>query len=289
MVPYLLILLAALLWALIGAFTAGILATGVGAMEIAFWRALLGGALFVAHGLLAGHLQLHRRRDAGFFAIFGVVGVTLFFSAYNLAIEAGGISLAVVLLYTAPAFVVVLARIFLKEKFTAPKVLAVFLVLAGVSLVAFGGDSEGVTVSVASVGWGLCAGVGYASFYVVGKKLLVNYHPVAVYAYVLPVGALGMLPFVEFRPKTATAWLLLALLIVFSTYLAYLVYYLGLRRAEASRAVLVASTEPVIAAALAALFFGERFGIWGAVGAAMVVMASVIGVFSVRRRKRSSQ
>lgn len=285
--PYIFILLAAFLWALIGVFTAGILATGIGAMEIAFWRALLGGALFVVHGLLAGHLRLHRRRDAGVFALFGIVGVALFFSAYNLAIEAGGISLAVVLLYTAPAFVVISARIFLKERLTAPKVLAVCLVIAGVSLVAFGGDSAGVTVSVASLGWGLCAGVGYASFYVVGKKLLDRYHPVAFYAYVLPVGAIGMFPFVEFTAKSPTAWLLLGLLIVLSTYLAFLVYYLGLRHAEASRAVLVASMEPVIAAGLAAVFFGERFGLWGAVGAAMVVLASVTGV-GLSRQKQSA-
>ncbi len=287
MTPYLFVLLAAVLWALIGVFTAGILATGVGAMEIAFWRALLGGALFIGHGVLAGHLRLHRRRDAGVFAVFGIVGVALFFSAYNLAIDAGGISLAVVLLYTAPAFVAVLARIFLDERLTGPKILAVVLVIAGVSLVMFGGDSEGITVTTASVGWGLAAGVGYASFYVVGKKLLERYHPVAVYAYILPVGALGILPFVEFAPKTPTAWGLLGLLIVLSTYLAYLVYYLGLRRAEASRAVLVASTEPVIAAALAAVFFGERFGLWGALGAVMVVLASVIGVVTARWKRAS--
>ena len=253
-------------------------------MEIAFWRALLGGALFVAHGMLAGHLRLHRRRDIGVFALFGIFGVSLFFSAYNLAIDAGGISLAVVLLYTAPAFVVILARIFLKEKLTAPKLVAVLLVIAGVSLVTFAGDSAGVTISIASVGWGLAAGVGYASFYVVGKRLLKHYHPVAVYAYVLPIGAVGILPFVEFAPKTTTAWLLLGLLIVLSTYLAYLVYYLGLRRAEASRAVLVASTEPVIAASLAAIFFGERFGLWAALGAGMVVLASLIGVTTSGRK-----
>jgi drug/metabolite transporter, DME family len=34
-----------------------------------------------------------------------------------------------------------------------------------------------------------------------------------------------------------------------STYLAYLAYYTGLRRTEASRAVLVATVEPVAAAA----------------------------------------
>lgn len=278
--PYLFILFAAGLWALIGVFTAGILATGVGSMEIAFWRACIGGAIFVVHGLIGGHLILRHRRDIPLFIGFALIGVTLFFSAYNLAIEYGGISLAVVLLYTAPAFVIIFARIFLGEALTPIKIVAVCLIIGGVSLLAFGGDSAGVRISATSVGWGLAAGLGYTSFYIVGKRLLAHYHPVAVYAYILPIGALGILPFVEFQPKTDTAWLLLALLIVLSTYLAYLVYYIGLRHAEASRAVLVASTEPVIAAALAAVVFGEQLGIWGLLGAALVVMASVIGVVS---------
>ena len=288
MTPYLLILLAAALWAMIGVFTTGLLETGVTAMEIAFWRALAGGGLFVLHGLVAGHLELQRRRDAGWFVGFGIFGVALFFGAYNLAIDTGGISLAVILLYTAPAFVVVLARIFLGEQLTVPKLVAVVLVGVGVTLVTLGGDTAGITVSAESIGWGLCAGLGYASFYIVGKHLLARYHPVAVYAFVLPVAAIALLPFVEFSPKSPLAWGLLALLVVLSTYLAYLVYYLGLRRADASRAVLVASTEPVMATALAALIFGERFGLWGGLGAALVVAASIIGVVTARRRVDST-
>jgi drug/metabolite transporter (DMT)-like permease len=69
-----------------------------------------------------------------------------------------------------------------------------------------------------------------------------------------------------------------------STYLAYLLYYAGLRRTEASRAVVIATIEPVVAAGLAALLFGERLGWWGLTGAALVVSASVLANTPTRRR-----
>ena len=276
--PYILIVLAAALWALLGVFTLGLLDVGVGAMEIAFWRAVIAGVLFIVHAYFVGGLKLRNPRDGAIFVGFGLVGITLFFIALTLAIEAGGISLAIVLLYTAPVFVIILARIFLQEAITAVKLTAVAMVIVGVALVALSGGGPGVRVSVTSVFWGIVAGLGYSSFYIIGKYLLTHYKPVTVYAFILPVGALGILPFVEFGPKSTTAWALLVGVSVLSTYLAYLVYYTGLRRAEASRAVLVASLEPVIAATLAAVIFGERFGLWGLGGAGLVVAASVIGV-----------
>ena len=277
--PYLLIFSAAMLWALVGIFTALLLGAGMGAMEIAFWRAVIAATVFTAHSLVTGQYSLRRRSDIAVFVVFGLVGVTLFFSSLSLAIDAGGISLAVVLLYTAPVFVIVLARIFLGEQLTAAKAAAVALVVGGVAFIAFGGDSAGISVTVVSLGWGLCAGLSYALMSVGGKYLLAHYNPVTIYAYIMPVGALGLIPMADISLPSATAFLWLIPLGVLSTYASSLLYYTGLRRAQASRAVLVASTEPVIAAVLAAIIFGERFGMWGAVGAAMVVLASLIGVF----------
>ena len=273
-----LIFVASMLWALIGVVSAELMTKGVSPMEIAYWRALLGGGVFAIHATVAGHWVIGRRRDLILFVILGAMGVGLFFSAYNLAIEAGGVSLAVVLLYTAPAFVAIFATIWLGEALTPLKGLAVLLVMLGVAAVALGGDSPGVHINRGSMGWGLLAGLGYAGFYVWGKQLLKRYHPVTVYAFVFPVGALVIWPFVDFVHKSAMAWALLALLVVLCTYLAFLVYYLGLRHVEASRAVLIASLEPVIAVILAAIIFDERLAGWAIVGGVMVVSASVLGV-----------
>lgn len=277
-IGYLLVALAALLWALLGVFSKRLLEAGVPSTEIAFYRAALAGLLFAVHAGLTGRLKLQRRSDALAFVAFALVGVTLFFTALNMAIDAGGVSLAFILLYTAPAFVAVLAALLLGERLTPVKATLVGLSIAGVALVAQSGGG-GVTVTPVAVLWGLTAGLSYSSYYLFGKWVLRRYAVATTYAFVLPIGAAGLLPFVRFeavRLATPALWLDIALMAVLSTYVAYLVYFLGLKRVEASRAVLVATVEPVVAAVLAAMLFGERLGVWGIVGAILVLGAAVL-------------
>ena len=113
---YLLVLTAAVLWGLLGVFAKDILAAGVGPLEISFWRATLAGGAFFVHALVRGRLRLARGSDALPFVGFALVGVTLFYASLNLSIAAGGVSLAVILMYSAPAFVVVLAAVLLGER-----------------------------------------------------------------------------------------------------------------------------------------------------------------------------
>src|SRR5690606_21115091 len=194
---YLLVALAAVLWALLGVFSKRLLAAGVSPTEIAFWRAALGGLAFACHAALTGGVRLARRRDAPAFGAFALVGVTLFYSALNLAIDAGGVSLAVILLYTAPAFVAVLAALLLGERLTRVKAGLVLLSVLGVALVARSGGG-GVSVTGAAVTWGLVAGLSYSSYYLFGKWVLRRYRPAAIYALVMPIGAVGLLPWVPF-------------------------------------------------------------------------------------------
>ncbi len=281
---YLLVAVAAVLWGMLGVFAKGILDAGVGPLEVSFWRAALAGGAFLAHALARGGLRLERRSDALPFLGFALVGVTLFYASVNLSIEAGGVSLEVILLYSAPAFVTVLAALLLHERLTAGKLTLVALATLGVALVARGGGT-GIDVNPRSVGWGLASGLSYASYYIFGKWVLARYRPVTIYALVLPVGALGLLPLVHFEPKDARTWALLAALALVSTYLAYLAYYTGLKRIEASRAVLVATVEPLVGTSLAALLFGERFGAWGLVGAALVLVSALLSALPALPRR----
>lgn len=277
---YALIAGAALLWALIGVFSGRLLAAGISATEIAFWRAACGGALFVVHGLVARSFTRIAKRDWPLFILFGFTGVTLFYTSLNLAIDHGGVSLAFILLYSAPAFVAVLAAVFLGEAFTRSKAVLVAMSIVGVALVAQS-NGEGMNVSIVAVLWGLTAGLTYSSYYLFGKKLLAQYEISLIYGLIMPIGAVGLLPVARFEVFAAPAvvWVDIALLAVLSTYVAYLIYYRGLREVEASRAVLVATIEPVLAAVLAAVFFGERLGWLGVLGAVLVLGASVLATF----------
>ena len=278
---YLLIFLAAVLWGLIGVFSKGILGAGVGPLELAFWRALLAGSLFVLQAGLTRQLKVTQRRDLLAFAAFSLVGITLFYASYTLAVQYGGVSLASVLLYSAPAFVAVAAWFFLREALTPRKLGLLALTLTGVVLVSQGGGT-GITVSAPALLWGLAAALSYSSYYIFGKWALSRYSPVTINAFVMPLGALGLLPFVTFAPKSPAVWGLLALLAVLSTYAAYSLYYAGLKQVEASRAVLVASIEPVVAALLGASLFGERLGVWGLLGGALILGAAVTASLPAR-------
>ena len=280
------VLLAAFLWGLLGIFGKLAQQEGVSPLEIAFWRALLGGGCFALSAGVRGS-RLPRGRDLLLTGLFGLGGVSVFYGSYQLAVQSGGASLASVLLYTAPAFVALSGWLFWKERLGAREFGAVGLTLLGVALISLGGGA-GVRVSALSLGWGLTAGLTYSLYYLYGRVFFERYDPQALYAVALPVGALGLLPFVEFASKTSAAWLNLGTIALLCTFAAYSAYSLGLRRLNPTRASVIASLEPVVASLLAALIFTERLGVLALCGAALVIGAALLLSLTPRREHPSA-
>lgn len=275
---YTYIVAAAVLWASIGPAARFALRAGIEPLEISFWRAAIGGLLFALHAALRGRLQL-ARRDLPAVGAFALLGVTIFYWSYFRAVELGGAALAAILLYTAPAWVALAAALWLGERLTVRKSLAVGLTLVGIALVALGSGTEGASVAAArgtAVAWGLLAGVAYAAYYLFGKRYFVRYDASTLFAYALPLGAALLLPAVTFAPKAAEEWLVLLFLGAVPTYGAYLLYSAGLARVEATRAATVATLEPVVAAALAYAVWGEALRGRGYLGAALVLAGVLV-------------
>ncbi len=269
MFGYLCILTAALLWGLIGPVSRLAFAHGLTPLEVAFWRAAFGGLLFGLHALLIGRIRV-AQRDLPIVLGFGLVGVALFYASFQFAVQAGGGALAAVLLYTAPAWVALLARLFLREPIGPHQLIALSLTLLGVAGVSLqGGDAR---IHPLGILWGLLSGFTYALYYLFGKIYLQRYETPTLFAYAMPAGAMSLLPMVSFHRAGPIAWSAVAFLTICSTYLAYLIYYIGLRRLETTRAAVVATLEPVVAMAASHLAWGERFGPLGYGGAALVIL-----------------
>jgi DME family drug/metabolite transporter len=277
---------AALLWATIGPAARFALRDGVAPLEIGFWRAAIAGLLFALHAGVRGRMRV-ARRDLPAVGAFALLGVTVFYWSYFRAVELGGAALAAILLYTAPAWVALAAAFWLGERLTARKSIAVVLTLAGIALVALGsgagpaGSAGAPAARLPAFAWGLLSGVAYAGYYLFGKRYFGRYEASTLFAYALPVGAVLLLPAVRFAPKSAHEWLVLVFLAVVPTYGAYLLYGLGLARIEATRAATVATLEPVAAAALAYVVWGEALRGVGYLGAALV-LAGVLVVATER-------
>ena len=286
---YLYIITAAVLWGIIGPFSRLAFDQGVTPMEVAFWRAVLAWVCFGSHAVLAGQVRV-RRRDLPTLLAFSVTGVTLFYGSYQLAVNKGGAALAAVLLYTAPAWVTVLSRFFFKEPVTLVKFVALAMTIAGVAAVSFGAGSQptapGRQLDVTAYAWGLTAGFCYALYYIFGKHFSGRYDSPTIFLYILPLGALMLLPSVTFAHKTAAAWGALAVIAFFSTYLAYALYYAGLRQLEPSRAAITATLEPVIAAVVAYIWWQEVFTFIGYVGGGLILFSVVLIIWDGMRRER---
>ena len=280
------ILLAALLWGMFGPVARVALREGVAPLEIAFWRTIIALALFGLHVALsrgrryptAGDARrppVIARGDLVATLLFALTAVAALYAFLPLAVEAGGATLAVVLLYTAPAWVALFASLLLGERLTRRTVLALGLTLAGIGGIAFAGEGD-VRPSVPALGWGLASGLSYASLYLFGKRLFTRYTPAVVFVHALPIAALVLYPLTDFSQKSSQAWVALLVLGVVCTYAAYLAYSAGLSRIEATRAATIATAEPVIAALLAFAFWDERLPVAGYFAAGLVLSGVLV-------------
>ena len=278
---YAFIVAAAVLWGMIGPFSRLAFQEGIAPMEVAFWRALLAWILFGGHAIIRREVRLYPK-DIPYILVFGVCGVSLFYFAYQMAVKQGGAAMAAVLLYTAPAWVIILSRIFLKESITPTKILALVLTLIGISAISMGQDAgQGSSpISVSAIVFGLTSGFCYSLYYIFGKYFTGRYSSYNLFLYVLPIGAMGLLPWVTFAPKTPTCWLALMSLVIISTYGANSCYYLGLKYLDAGRASITATIEPVVAAVVAYFWWNEVITVQSYMGGAVILCAVILMIRS---------
>jgi drug/metabolite transporter (DMT)-like permease len=190
---YLLVMVAAVLWATLGLFYRVLseqygLATGV----IVTYRAGIAAlALFVALGLLSPRSLRVRRRDWPYFGLFGSVGVAAFFLCYVRATTAGPLAVAAVLLYTAPIWITIWAVLRQGETLTTRKLIALLLAFGGCALVANVFDPANLAINGAALLFGLLSGLGYAAYSLWSAEgTRRGYSAWTVVAYALGIGAL---------------------------------------------------------------------------------------------------
>jgi drug/metabolite transporter (DMT)-like permease len=203
--------------------------------------------------------------------------------------------LASILNATTPIWGVLVAHLFTAdEKATPGKVVGVLLGFAGVAVLIgtdfLGELGRGLVAQLSCLAGTLCyalAGVWARRFSRMGIA------PTAVATGQLSAAALVMLPLVLlFEPPwlaaapSAEAWLSLGALALFSTSLAYILYFRLLASAGATNSLLVTFLIPVTAILLGALFLGERLE-WRSVAGMALIAAGLAAIDGrlFRRRK----
>lgn len=256
------ILLAAALWGMIGLWNRKLMADGFSPYTIVVVRNL-GGLLFLTAFFALTDRSVFRieARHLKYFFGTGVISVLLFTICYFSCQQICSLAVASILLYTAPAIVVVLSALLWGEPITKKKITALGLTLLGCACVT-GVFSGEMVVTVRGVLLGLGAGFFYALYSIFGRCALAHYGPMTVTYWTFVFCGAGSLAFVRPAELSAgfsqpKAWLLAICLVVFSTALPYIFYTRGLSRVEAGRASIMASLEPVVASLVGVAAFGE--------------------------------
>jgi DME family drug/metabolite transporter len=249
-------------------------------MEVAFWRAAITWFFFGIHAIIKRETTIDKK-DLPLFTVFAFFGIAMFYITYQFAVKTAGAAFASVLLYTAPAWVVFSSYFIYKEKLSIIKISAVLLVVLGVFLISGTGGNKSSSQSLGfnAIASGLGAGFCYSLYYTIGKYFSSKYTTANLFLYVLPLGALVIIPFVDFNYKTLPAWGALLSISFISTFLANICYYQGVKRLEAGRASIVATLEPVVAAVAAYIFLGEYFTTLGYLGAGLIIMSVIATIY----------
>ncbi len=220
------------------------------------------------------------------FSFFGVViNQTLFLVGLDLTTPIN----SSIILSTNPIFAFVFAALILKERITFLKGTGLAIGLSGVLLLILqNGTPDLASSTFLGDVYTLVNTISWAFYTVIIKRMLEKYHPVTVMKWTFLFGMLTNIPVGYHQWSTTdwsaiplTAWMQIGFVVIFATYLGYLLITFGLRRLSPTIVSTYTYTQPVIAAYLATLMGQDHINL------VMIISALLIfaGVFVVSRQK----
>lgn len=289
----LLILLAGVLWGTMGIFVRFLGGYGFDSMQSAMLR-LSSAAICLFFFLLWKDRRLFRiaPKDIVWFLGIGLGSILLMTVSYFYAISVTAMSVAAILLYTAPIMVTLMSALFFQEKLGGKKLLALFLAFLGCALVS--GLGGGGRISALGIAAGLLSGFAYGLYSIFGTILLRRYHPYTVTFYAFLIAAAGSLlicrPRQAFLTLAGSGDFLRLLLLILLTglvtaVLPFLFYTTGLKGTEPGRASIMASVEPMVAALLGIVFYHETLTFFSFLGMLLILGAVILLNLSFSREK----
>jgi drug/metabolite transporter (DMT)-like permease len=283
----------AYLWLALGVLSVGAAAILIRkaespALVVSFWRTLLGGlALFVVVTVLRRPLPrgTHMKRALAAGALLGA-----HFWLWIESLDHTTVAASVVLVCLQPVFVVILARVLLREHTPRLAMIGIVVALGGTIPIALDSPSSGApTAALFGDALALAGAIAIALYVIVGRRREKDGPPVDVLAYSSVVSLVAsitlLVPLLVFAPSltpaTNVAWLWVLALALGPQLIGHTALNAALARLPASIVSGAILGEPVIATALAWAFLDEKPGTLTIAGSAV----TLIGLAMLLRAK----
>lgn len=241
-------------------------AIGTGVVWVLAWRTAPAGCAI-------------RRGEVAPLAMLGLLGVTAQQTLQTTGIRLASASAASWLSALSPALIVVLAWPMLGEEIRARQAVGLLTAFLGAGLVS---GTSALPSAQGGSPWGavlvLGSAVLWALYSILGKLLSSKHPPIVMTAWGmtfgwLPMGGafLAVQGWKELAGISAATWVMVILLGVASTGLAYGLYFYALSSAEAALAAALQYLEPLVTMAMAAVLLGERLTSGMFLGGALIL------------------
>lgn len=286
---YFFVIIAAILWGTIGIFGKNLNKFGFNPIQIVFIRAF-GASITLILFTLAKDTKLVKIKlhDSMYFFGTGILSFAFFNWCYFIAINKTSLSVAAILLYTAPTIVMILSAILFKEKMTKKKIISLVLTFVGCIFVTAFVQGTGQKITVTGILAGLGAGLGYALYSIFGRYALKKYDSITVTLYTFIFACIGLVPFTAIKEMIGlfsninVIYYSIALGLI-ATVLPFLLYTKGLSNLETSKASIIATLEPIVATIIGIVLYNESLTILKIIGISLVIFA----VFTIREKSES--
>lgn len=190
------------------------------------------------------------------YGVFGLLPVQVF---YFIAIEMANASIATILQFIGPFFVLTYLAVTHQQVLRKLDVLAAILAFIGVFLLSTHGNFNQLAITPLALFFGLLSAVGEASYTLIPVKLVKRVSSLVVTGWGMLFAGVGlMIVYPQFPaiPNTPRVWLDVSAIIIIGTIIPFQIMANALRYVKPSTVSLLDAFEPLSATVGSVLFFG---------------------------------
>jgi len=254
----------------------------------------LGAARFLVATAILGALTLIGRnrvrlekKDIFTVALSGFMGIMLYAVLQNIAVQWTSASNATLIIASYPVITLLLDALIYKTKLNAVKIVGIVIAIAGVFVLSYMKPEERQHNELLGILMLIIAGVAWAFYNFLTKKVVNRYPPVTLLFYQTLFGTLFMLPLAFFErgqwaAPTAMSFSMMLFLGVFCSVIAFLLYNLGLKKLPASSVITMLNLVPLFGVFFSWLLLGETVTLRKIVGGAVIIFGVMLSVRKTR-------
>lgn len=274
----LLVLLSALGFGLMPIFALFAYRGDINVSTLLFIRFALATAVFMAYVFFKYRRIKLRLKDFFYLFILGGICYTLQSTFYLTAVRHISPSLAALLLYTYPIYVVLLSFIVDKERPVRLTLISVSVSFVGVLLIL--GTAYG-QISGTGIALALGAALVYSFYIILGNRVIRTMPPVITSTFVSMFAGIGVVIVSLFTDNLdfsfrAMAWFPILGLTLLSTIIAILAFFRGIELLGPVRASIISMTEPLFATLSAVLLLQDRLTLIQVAGGAAILAGAML-------------